>query len=222
MNPKQFLAAAIFGALFTLFASTTPAQAQEVDVESETETAAHASMPTQRLAERHAHLLDDDIAAATALVERLRTGGESGAAMGYGEVDIMLGLAGAMIESGSATDLDAALDTLLAMRADGQGWGEIAQALGFNLGQLVGAASHGHAGARGQIGLDIAAEARGNANGGTATAADARVRGEAGRGAAAEARGNARIEVGPRPEGIGRPALLERPLRPERPQRGGR
>ncbi|MFN3902068.1 hypothetical protein [Rehaibacterium terrae] len=237
MNPKQFLAAATFGALCALFAATAPAQAQEV--EGDSEAAAHAAVPTQRIAERHAHLLDDDIEAATALVERLRSGGESGEAMGYGEIDITLGLAGAMIESGSAADLDAALDSLLQMRADGMGWGEIAQELGFNLGQIVSAANRGSTGAQGQAGLDIAAEARGTAGGGAGatTAADARVRGEVGRGVAAEARGNARIEAGTRPvtparpENVGRPVLPERPLmperptrpeRPDRPQRGGR
>lgn len=76
--------------------------------------------------------------------------------MGYGEVNITLAIAEKMIASGERTDLQSALtDTtttttntdgttttttttgVLTMRADGMGWGQIANELGFKLGEVM-------------------------------------------------------------------------------------
>lgn len=170
------------------------------------------------------------------------------AVMGEGEIQISEALANALVESDAATDFDTALDTVLDMRADGMGWGEIAQELGFdNLGLIVAdAMSEG----RSSAGLAIAEENRNRgeadveveddqvqAGAGAETAASARLQGDVGRGIAADARANARIDgslrgsTSGRPAGVGaptlpqsvvRPSVPTRPVLPQRPQRGGR
>lgn len=170
------------------------------------------------------------------------------AVMGEGEVRISEALANALVESGDAADFDAAMETILALREEGMGWGEIARELGFdNLGLIVAdAASEG----RSSAGLAIAeenrnrgeAEVEGEGSGaaqagaGAETAASARTRAGVGRTIAADAKANARIEAGARgsmsgrPAGVGaptlpqqvtRPAAPVRPAIPQRPQRGG-
>jgi hypothetical protein len=68
--------------------------------------------------------------------------------MGYGEVDISLGLAEKLLAQQGFTDPSAAQvktaligDTqhpgILQLRADGQGWGQIANSLGFRLGDVM-------------------------------------------------------------------------------------
>jgi hypothetical protein len=173
------------------------------------------------------------------------------AVMGEGEVRISEALANALVESGDAVDVDAAMDTILALREEGMGWGEIAQELGFdNLGLIVADAASG---GRSSAGLAIAEENRNRgeaevevegegsdaaqAGAGAETAASARTQAEVGRAIAADAKANARIEAGARgstsgrPAGVGaptlpqqvtRPAAPVRPALPQRPQRGGR
>ncbi|MFC7302394.1 hypothetical protein [Cognatiluteimonas weifangensis] len=133
--------------------------------------------------------------------------------LGYGEVNITLSLAQALLESGAYPDLQSALTGteatvtnpdgttsttssggVLAMRADGMGWGQIARELGFNLGALVSA---------------------GNSNG---KAQAAKVdRGERVARADKPERA-AKPERPARPERAERP---ERPQRPDKPERGG-
>lgn len=142
-------------------------------------------------------------------------------AMGWGEVNITLSLAQALLDSGAATDLQSALTGttttvtnpdgtittttaggVLAMRADGMGWGQIAKELGFNLGTLISA---------------------GNRNGKATDAAAA----NAGRAAstkpdkASRTTGKpdlvSRIERPSRPDRPDRPIKPDRPDRPERP-----
>ena len=64
--------------------------------------------------------------------------------MGFGNVDNALALTQASLEKQGITDptpeqLKAALTSVLDQRAAGQGWGEIAHSLGFNLGELKSA-----------------------------------------------------------------------------------
>ena len=92
---------------------------------------------------------------ATSLVSGLRDGKEvkltrSGTSetftpptgkMGYGNVDNALALAEASLKEKGITNptpaqLEAAVMDILKMRASGQGWGQIAQAKGFKLGEL--------------------------------------------------------------------------------------
>ena len=105
-----------------------------------------------------------------------------GKAMGYGEVNIALSLAKAELSKQGITDptpqqIQTALDGgtlttatgavslggVLAMRQQGQGWGQIAQSLGYNLGDLVSASETGNsrAGVRGQAGVHANMEASG-------------------------------------------------------------
>jgi len=241
------LSAALVAALSTML----PAQAQEADAEAG--FVAEATVPAERLAGRYADLAGSEEAAAdlvsqlrtggdftvveevtttttnddgtttttTELVER--TVVNPNGPMGYGEVNITLSLAQALVDAGAYADLQSALTGsavvvtnpdgtttttfeggVLAMRADGMGWGRIARELGFNLGQLVSASNRGD---KAQAGIEASAHARGKA--GTA--------------------GNVRVDAGVRgrPEGVGRPALPirperpQRPERPERPERGG-
>lgn len=61
--------------------------------------------------------------------------------MGYGNVDNALALAEATLQKKGITNptpaqLESALMEILKMRADGKGWGQIAQAKGFKLGEV--------------------------------------------------------------------------------------
>jgi len=63
------------------------------------------------------------------------------AKMGYGNVDNALALAQASLKDQGITEptpaqLEAALTDILKLRADGMGWGVIAQELGFKLGEV--------------------------------------------------------------------------------------
>lgn len=139
--------------------------------------------------------------------------------MGYGEVNITLSLAQALMDSGAYPDLQSALTGLettvtnpdgtttvtseggvLAMRASGMGWGQVANELGFNLGTLM-SATNANANAQGRI-----------AAGGNSTGADKRANTER----VAKPERIARTERAERPD---RPARVERVERPERPQR---
>lgn len=72
------------------------------------------------------------------LVERLRKSER----LGNGEINIALSLAEAKlgeqnVAEPTAAQLKAALEPILQMRADGKGWGVIANSLGFRLGDLM-------------------------------------------------------------------------------------
>jgi hypothetical protein len=120
-------------------------------------------------------------------------------------------MAQALVDAGTYADLQSALSGttttvtnpdgttttstsggVLALRADGMGWGQIAKQLGFNLGELV-SASNGHA--KSQV---------------AAAHADKHV---------AKPDRVAKVERPQRPERIARP---DKPERPQKPERGGR
>lgn len=235
-------------ALCAALGTALPAHAQSTDEPGATRG---SSVPQDRLADRYSTLVGSDAAAAE-LVGQLRSGGDftttsevtttnadgtkttstvtttitnPNGPMGWGEVNLTLALAQALVESGAAADLQSALTGttttvtnadgttttttsggVLAMRADGMGWGQIAQELGFNLGSLISAGARNARATEAQA----AGAARGQAERG------------AGRGEAAGTNRPVRPEIGARPE---RPVRLdrpERPQRPERPERGGR
>ena len=94
----------------------------------------------------------------TQLVDVPHTITNTNGAMGWGNVNISLSLAQALVDSGEYADLESALagtttivtnpdgtttsttsGGVLAMRADGMGWGAIAKELGFKLGSLISA-----------------------------------------------------------------------------------
>ena len=144
-------------------------------------------------------------------------------AMGWGEVNITLSLEQALLDSGAATDLQSALTGttttitnpdgtttttvsggVLAMRADGMGWGQIAKELGFNLGALVSA---GNKNAKATDAATAKADRAGKAKTERTTGKPDRV---------------AKAERPSRPEKLDRPAKPDRPERPVKPERGGR
>jgi len=238
MNSKTLLSSILFTSLFLL----NPAIAQVASADADAAVAAQATVPTEQMVARYTELAGS-AEAATALIERLRFDADTATTMGYGEINLTLALAGALVDSGAATAVDAAVDSVLQLRADGMGWGQIAQELGFNLGHVISATHRAGAAAQSagnaEAGLAIAEENRGRASGnaGASTAASAGAQANVGRGIAADAKVNARIDrslrgsTSGRPAGVGAPTLpqrverpvrLERPMRLERPLRGGR
>jgi hypothetical protein len=259
-TPRRLLLSAALTAV--LFAGA-PAFAQDATTGDDV-IVAESTVPADRIAQRYAELAGSP-EAASALVSKLRTGGDftvvdttttpvldadgnpvldangnpqttttsvertlanPNGPMGYGEVNITLSLAQALMDSGAYTDLQSALTGLettvtnpdgtttttseggvLAMRASGMGWGQIANELGFNLGTLMSAA-HANANAQGRI------------------AASSDKRADTGRVAKPERVARTerveRADRPARPERVERVERPERPQRPERPERSGR
>lgn len=140
---------------------------------SDQEAVAQATLPATRLAETYSGLFGSTAAARTA-IDGLRTGGTVGLTgadgsqssftspvgpMGYGTINLTLGLARQLLSSQSITaptadQMQTALtggvlngatvDGVLGMREDGMGWGQIAQAMGVTLGSVVSASKTAH------------------------------------------------------------------------------
>jgi hypothetical protein len=240
-KPRSLLLpAALYVALF----AATPVFAQ--DAGGDADVIAQATVPANRLAERYADLAGSPEAAAdligdlrsgddftvtetvtttttnpdgstntsTSTVDRVIV--NPNGPMGYGEINITLSMAQALVDAGSYADLQSALTGttttvtnpdgttttstsggVLALRADGMGWGQIAKQLGFKLGDLV-SASNGH---------DKSQVAAAHADKPHADKRDAKPERVA------------KVERPQRPERIERP---EKPERPQKPERGGR
>lgn len=144
--------------------------------------------------------------------------------LGYGNVNIALALAQAQLAAAGITQpstaqIQAALNGgavtgtkgpvqltgVLALRAEGQGWGDIAKTLGFKLGDIMSAAK-----ARGPV-PDSADIAHGN---------DAGKSGHADKVAKADHADKANRPD--KPEHPDKPEKPEKPERPDKPERGGR
>ena len=240
LKPRTFiLASAIAAALFTM----APGFAQEADPDAP--IIAEATVPKARLVDRYTELAGSPEASAdlvgdlrtggdfvvieqvtttttnpdgttttvTAPVER--TIANPNGAMGWGEVNITLSLAQAMIDSGAAPDLQSALTGMtvtnadgtvtttpgvLQLRADGAGWGNIAKQLGFKLGALVSASNRG----------DKAVAATGRAD---------KAKVERTQDKPAKPERVAEVERPDKPEKVDRPQRPERPERPQKPER---
>jgi hypothetical protein len=243
LKPRTFvLAAAISAALFTM----APAFAQDADPDAP--VIAEATVPKARLVDRYTELAGSPEASSElvgdlrtggdfVVVEEVTTTTKNADgttttvttpvertiinpndAMGWGEVNITLSLAQAMIDSGAAPDLQSALTGMtvtnadgtitttpgvLQLRADGAGWGNIAKQLGFNLGALVSASNRGE--------KALAATARAE------KAKAERVQGKPERTAKPER--VAKVDRPDKPEKIDRPDRPERPERPQKPER---
>ena len=142
--------------------------------------------------------------------------------MGWGEVNITLALAQALVDAGKAPDLQSALTGvtttvtnpdgttttttsggILQMRASGMGWGQIAKQSGFKLGALI-SASHtdkAKAGAT-HAAKDDKADKHESAH-------------------ADKPEHPAKAERPAKPDRVERPQKPDRPERPQKPERGG-
>jgi hypothetical protein len=238
-------------ALGAALLATVPAFAQTTG--DDTVVIAEASVPKDRLVNRYSDLAGSDAAAAdlvndlrtggdfsvtqdvtttvtnadgtttTTTAPVTTTIANPNGAMGWGEVNIALSLAKALIDSGAATDLQSALTGttttvtnpdgttttttaggVLTMRADGMGWGAIAKELDFNLGKLISA---GNRSDKAIAAKSAKAERADKAKAERAAGKPDRV---------------AKAERPSRPEKVDRPSKPDRPERPAKPQRGGR
>lgn len=245
MDTRKFRLIALPATLaLALLALAPAAWAQDTTADNDAE--AKTTVPADRIADRYADsLFDGDEDAAADAVKQLREGGDfevtnadgttttienSNGPMGYGEVNIALGMAEKMVDGGDAESWQDALygtgdvtnsdgtvtegtEGILQMRADGMGWGQIAKELGFKLGSVVGKAP-----------------TRDNGDGTTTDGTAAKAAGKSGDRAARPEHGGktdrpakpervAKVERPSRPERVERPS---RPERPQKPERGGR
>ncbi|GAB3359715.1 hypothetical protein [Lysobacter tyrosinilyticus] len=165
--------------------------------------------------------------------------------MGWGEVDHSLGLAQALVDGGKAGTFDEALlgkattttvtnpdgtttttttydGGILAMRADGMGWGQIAKGLGF---KSLGAVKSGrYADADTEAGTTAAVAGDKSAKGSTKVTHETRgnsVEHKPDHTAKAD-RVTGKPEKVERIAKVDRPAKIDRPERPAKPERGGR
>jgi hypothetical protein len=148
--------------------------------------------------------------------------------LGFGNVNIALALAQAELTKMGITNptpaqIEAALNGgtittatgstkvtgILAQRADGKGWGQIAKSLGFNLGQVVAASKTDKPAANAERRAD-AAKDRADAK---AAKADAR---------AEKVEKVAKVDKMEKPQKIDRPEKIDRPVKVERPERAER
>ncbi|GAB6194731.1 hypothetical protein [Lysobacter xanthus] len=162
--------------------------------------------------------------------------------MGWGEVNITLSLAQALVDGGKFAELQSALSGtaatttnpdgttttatsggVLAMRADGMGWGAIAKKLGFNLGTLMSASN------RNATATAAAKAGKGTTTASAKTTTDHGKPAVTGKALASTKTDRVAAVTPPsRPEKVERPVRpeqVERPTRPERPtkpERGGR
>lgn len=168
MNSKILLPSVLFTALL---AASQMAVAQDAsnhanaNANATADTATRANLPDAQLAERYAQLAGST-EAASELVGRLHGTTADGSAMAYGEIDKALALSGALVESGGAASFDTAVDTVTGLRAEGMGWGQVAQTLDVDLGAAVSAAHR----------VDVASPATGAANAGLSIAEQAQAR----------------------------------------------
>lgn len=253
MDTKKFRLIALPATLaFALLALAPAAQAQDTTTDNDAES--RASVPADRIADRYADsLFDGDEDAAAETVDNLRKGGDiettnpdgttstvenANGPMGYGEINIALGMAEKMVDDGDAETWQDALygsadttnsdgtvvegsDGILQMRADGMGWGKIAKELGFKLGSVVGKAptrdssdDDGDA-----TTTTTTAKASHGKDGTQAGARGTRPDHAAKADRPAKPERVAKVERPTRPERVERPS---KPERPQKPERGGR
>jgi hypothetical protein len=157
--------------------------------------------------------------------------------LGFGNVNIALALAKAELTKMGITNptpaqIEAALnggtittskgstkvDGILAQRADGKGWGQIAKSMGFKLGEVVSASKTGKPGEAAER-RTAAAKERADAK---AAKADAKAERAAKTEKVEKAEKVAKVEKMERPQKIDRPEKIDRPVKVERPERAER
>jgi hypothetical protein len=239
------LSAALSAALLT----TLPVLASPATTATDTGVVADATVPKSQLVDRYAELagstdaagtlvstlrsggdftVDQQVTTTTTNPDGTTTTSTStvqqtvanpNGPMGWGEVNITLALAQALVDAGTAPDLQSALTGttttvtnpdgttttstsggVLAMRASGMGWGQIARQLGFNLGTLISASHTDKAQA-------------GNTRGHQASAQEPDHAGKP--------EHPAKVEHPAKPDRVERPQKPDRPERPQKPEHGG-
>lgn len=210
----------LLGSALTALPFVAAAQPRATPTATATDPATTAAVPADKLIEKYTPLAGSE-QNAKSLVTGLRDGTRvtlsspsgttsfdpSTGKMGYGNVNIALALAERQLsttENPTPADLQNALTNsengVLTLRAKGMGWGEIAQAYGYKVGDVMRASA--------------AKDAPG------ATRKDERASSHQ---AARESGGNAARPVRPDIERFdSRPQKVERPERPQRPERAGR
>mgnify|MGYP003584962046 CR=1 FL=1 len=113
--------------------------ATQTSTKAATQAATTLDATGNKLAQRYAEAAGS-VAAAADIVGDLHSGADGQAAMSYGSTDNTLPLASHLVADGNAANLDAGVDAVLDLRADGLGWGKVAQQLGYHLGSVVSAA----------------------------------------------------------------------------------
>lgn len=107
--------------------------------QTSTKAASRLNATGNKLAQRYAEAAGS-VDAAADIVGELHSGADGQAAMSYGSIDNTLALASQLVADGDAASLDAGVDMVQDLRADGLGWGQVAQKLGYHLGSVVSAA----------------------------------------------------------------------------------
>lgn len=207
----------LLGGVLTAWPFVAAAQSRAAPTATATDPAATSAVPANKLIEKYTPLAGSE-QNAKSLVTGLRDGTQvtlsspSGTTsfnpptgkMGYGNVNIALALAERQLSNTAnptPADLQNALTNsengVLTLRAKGMGWGEIAQAYGYKVGDVMKASA--------------AKDAPGAAR------KDERASSQQ---AARESRGNAARPDIERFDN--RPQKVERPERPQRPERAGR
>ncbi|HEX2566996.1 MAG TPA: hypothetical protein VHL85_09050 [Burkholderiales bacterium] len=217
MFKRTVIAAAVLALPLAALAQTsTTSTSTTTTTSTSTSTSGTQAVPTNRMVTEYTKLAGSQDNAKS-LVTGLRTGSQitltdsSGKTttftpptgkMGNGNVNITLRIAQQMMANNSNLTLQQALmgtsttQGILQMRASGMGWGQIAKAEGFKLGDVMrsGKAETASSAGRGDTKLEKVA-----------------------RGERAE-----KVERAERPEKVERVERVERPQRPERPERAGR
>lgn len=146
----------------------------------------------------------------------------AGKTMGYGNVNIVLAMADRMLSgmtNPTSSDLSKVLTNpdngILTLRTSGMGWGQIANTLGFKVGDVMKAAAAQDAADK-KAGLANQQSAKGQSKAGEGRPESKSVERS---GAPEKIERPQKVE---RPEKIERPQRVERPEMPQRPERGGR
>ena len=143
-NRKSVLAIAAIAACGVLLPLATQAQTTTISTDT---TASSSGNTGSRLADTFSASVGSKADAKT-VIEGMRAGKDvtvngvtvsgTGGTMGYGNINIAMSLAKSQMSATSTSkDFLSALDKVADMRASGLGWGQIAHALGVNLGQAV-------------------------------------------------------------------------------------
>ncbi|MEO6624237.1 MAG: hypothetical protein ABIN37_05345, partial [Burkholderiaceae bacterium] len=143
-NRKSILAIATIAACGVVLPLATQAQTTTTSTNT---TSSSSGVTGGRLADTYSASVGSKDDAKT-VVEGMRAGKDvtvngvtvsgTGGTMGYGNINIAMSLANSQMSATSTSkDFLAALDNVMDMRASGMGWGQIAHALGVNLGQVV-------------------------------------------------------------------------------------